>query len=183
MSIRDELITKTYAELSQPTKPIQTSRISNTSNGYIFLVAWANAQLLRVMVVKFTKNLPKSYYRLKNQLDDAARSVIANIEEGFARPTTKQYLEYLGFSHASLIEVRGDIQRCRQDGILPSRPGMSIQTLGIDLKNWHEALKVSVISKPVNKGIYRNVKESKGEKILYQRPASTQGGPNSPSLS
>ncbi len=162
MSIQDELVAKTYAQLSQPPKPTQTSRTSNTPNGYIFLIAWANAQLLRVMIVKFTASLPKSHYRLKHQIDDAARSVIANIEEGFARPTTAEYLTFLGYSQASLIEVKGDIQRCRQDNILPSRPGSGIQSIGINLKDWHEKLKASVISKPGIKGIYRNLKESKG---------------------
>lgn len=42
-------IDKTMQELGQPIKPKERSRISKTSNGYIFLVAWANASLLRVL--------------------------------------------------------------------------------------------------------------------------------------
>ena len=45
-TVVQDLIAKTFRELSQPTKPIQRSRISTTPNGYIHLVAWSNASLL-----------------------------------------------------------------------------------------------------------------------------------------
>lgn len=161
----DELIAKTLQELYQPEKPLQRSRISQTPNGYIFLVPWSNACVLRIMVRRFTDTLPKKEFRLKAQLDDAIRSVVANIEEGYGRPTTSQYLDFLGYSQASLIEVKGDVERSRQDEFLKSRPGTSLKSLGIDLKDWHEKLKASVISKPVEvKGIYRSLEEVKGGK-------------------
>lgn len=106
---------------------------------------------MRIFVRKFTGSLPKSEHRLKAQFDDNARSVIANIEEGFARPTTSEYLTFLGYSQASLIEGKGDAQRSLQDGFLFSKPGSKLKDLGIDLSDWHEALKQTVIStKPVN---------------------------------
>ncbi|MBI3955175.1 four helix bundle protein [Candidatus Gottesmanbacteria bacterium] len=136
-------------------------------NGYIFLIPWANANILRIFVVRFTNSLPKSNYRFKNQIDDAARSVVANIEEGFTRPTTSEYLKFLGFSQASLTEVKGDIQRARQDGLLKSISGSNLTELDIDLKSWHEKLKVSVISKPAGarevRGIYRSLEDIRGE--------------------
>lgn len=157
----DELIAKTMRELEEAGKPSQRSRISNTPNGYIHLVGWANASLLRVLVHRFTDSLPKAHYRLKAQLDDAARSAVANIEEGFSRPTTASYLDFLGYAYASLQEVKGDIQRSRQDNLLPSVMNSSLASLGIVLRDWHEALKKTVISKPIDssKGLYRNVEE------------------------
>ena len=140
-------VEKTYRELAQAAKPQARSRISTTPNAYIHLVAWSNASLLRVFVVRFTQTLHKSQYRTRIQVDDAARSTVANIEEGFARPTTKEYLNFLGFSQASLIEVKGDVQRLRQDELLPSRPGSSLGMISVDLGDWHEALKESVISR------------------------------------
>jgi len=77
----------------------------------------------------------KSEHRLAAQLDDAARSVKRNIEEGFKRPTTKEYLIFLGYSQASLEEVKGDIRDCLTDGYLLSRPLSTLKnTLGIDLR-------------------------------------------------
>ncbi len=175
-SIARENVEKTFRELAAADQPHARSRMSNTPNGYIHLIAWSNASLLRIFVVGFTDSLHKSQYRRKNQIDDAARSTVANIEEGFARPTTKEYLNFLGFSQASLIEVKGDIQRLRQDSILPSRPGSSLGSMKIDLGDWHKALKASVISRPSTapgsskilqtplnplKGFYRNLEEFK----------------------
>ncbi len=149
----EELIQKTFRELQTPVKPQIRSRVWLSSNGYIFLVAWSNASLLRYLIRIFTKSLPKSEYRLKAQLDDAARSVVANIEEGFARPTTSEYLTYLGFSYASLKEVKGDIQRSLQDGFIKSEKNSGLAKLGIDLKVWHEVL---------NKGNYRKLEDFRG---------------------
>lgn len=161
-SIIQELVDKTFRELSQTPKPIERSRISTTPNGYIFLVAWSNASLLRVLIRKYTNKLPKSEYRLKAQIDDAGRSTVANIEEGFARQTTSEYINFLGYSRASLIEVKGDIQKSLQDGFLKSVPGSGLKDLGIELGEWHEALRKTVISRPEGlKGIYRNLRDSR----------------------
>lgn len=177
-----ENIDKTFRELAARTRPQARSRISSTPNGYIHLVAWSNACLLRILVVRFTPTLHKSQYRRRIQVDDAARSTVANIEEGFARPTTREYLNFLGFSQASLIEVKGDVQRLRQDGLLSSRPGSSLGSLGIDLGDWHDALKKSVISKPSfkilqtplhsSKGLYRTLEESRKKSNIQPPPNS-----------
>lgn len=173
----EDLIAKTYQELQQVSKPIQRSRVWQSSNGYIFLVPWANASLLRILVVRFTDSLPKSYYRFKNQIDDAARSVIANIEEGFARPTTSEYLTFLGFSQGSLKEVKGDIERAKQDGLLRSVQGSGTAGLGIDFKVWHERLKESVVSRPTGtkevKGVYRKLEESRGDDAEEKNPSKS----------
>lgn len=167
-------IDKTMQELGQTAKPKERSRISKTSNGYIFLVAWANASLLRVLITKFTDTLPKSLYRLKSQLDDACRSVVANIEEGYARQTTSEYINFLGYSRASLIEVKGDIQRSLQDGILDTAVGSNLMNLNINLADWHEALKRTVVSKPNEfKGFYRKLKELRLKRGYNQSPLVT----------
>lgn len=175
-----EAIEKTFRELEEAGKPKERSRIAKTTNGYIHLAVWSNAQLLRNFVRRFTSTLSRSEYRLKNQLNDAARSVVANIEEGYRRPTTAQYIDFLGYSQASLIEVKGDIQRSRQDGFLLSVPGSSILGLGIDLREWHEKLKESVISKPIEfRGIYGDFEESK----KYTNYPRNQSYPPSPQQS
>lgn len=194
---------QTLWTLSQPPKPKSRSRVWKSTNGYIYLVAWSNASLLRILGVKWfdwLKSSPqsplrvtgvyrnlkefkgkkyKSYHlhqnplnsfkfgykyidRLEAQFLDELRSIVANIEEGFARPTTSSYLDFLGYSQGSLKEAKGDVQRGKQDGLLKSIPGSKLSDLGIDLKDWHEALKKTVISKPFNKGSYRKLEESRG---------------------
>jgi len=144
-SASEQLIEKTMKELEQAKNTKATSRIWTDPEGYQRLGVWQNAALLRVLIRKFTLTLPLKptlshpyqpfEHRLKAQLDDAARSVKRNIEEGWKRPTTKEYLVFLGYSQASLEEVKGDIRDAKTDGFLPSVPSSSLKgTLTIDLR-------------------------------------------------
>jgi len=98
----------------------RTIRQAQSLQGYKASAHWQTASLLRDLIQLFLENIPLHQFRRKTQLEDAARSFVANIEEGWARPSTKEYLDYLGFSQGSLTEVRGDIERLYTDGYLKS---------------------------------------------------------------
>lgn len=142
--------------------------------GYKYLGIWTNAVLLRFLIRKFTETLPKLEYRRKIQLDDACRSVVSNIEEGYKRPTTKQYLDFIGFSQGSLEEIKGLINQLYQDGFLKSRPGSSLADLGINLKEFKERLENSKGGLKKDKGvvpldvIYPPLKSLKGTELTYE---------------
>lgn len=128
--ISQQLAEKTLRELSlmlpvnSPKLPFKipviekTTRQAQSLQGYKASAAWQTASLLRDLIQLYLENIPSHQFRRKTQLEDAARSIVANIEEGWARPSTKEYLDYLGFSQASLTEVRGDIERLHTDGYL-----------------------------------------------------------------
>ena len=173
-------------ELTLPQKPKARSRVWQSTRGYRFLVQWTNAVLLRILVRRFTATLPRSEYRTKTQLDDAGRSIVSNIEEGFKRPTTSEYLTFLGYSQGSLEEIHGDTNKCLQDGFIRSIPESNLVDLGIDLKVWSEWAKNPLNSSKIlyfplkkNKGGYpaaeqarygagRTLQEIKGEEITYE---------------
>ena len=160
-------------------RPLSHTREWKHPEGYRYLAPWTNAVFLRILVRKFTQGLARNEYRLKAQLDDAARSVVANIEEGYKRPTTKEYLTFLGYSQASLEEVKGDIRRACQDGFLKTKSGSSLAGIGIDLKKVREILRDS-------KGILRELKgENKGENLressnVPHHPSPSPNAPYSP---
>lgn len=132
--VAKELAKKTLRELSQPPKPKARSRVWKDPKGYQYLAVWQNAALLRVLVRKFTLTLPLSEGRLKAQMDDEARSIKRNIEEGWKRPRTTEFLRFLGYSQASLGEFRGDVRDCKTDGFLKSVPGSNLKDKGINLR-------------------------------------------------
>jgi len=111
--------------------------------GYKYLAVWTNAVLLRFLIRRFTETLPSFEFRRKTQLDDAGRSVVSNIEEGYKRPTTKEYLEFLGFSQGSLEEIKGLCGQANQDGFLKSVPGSALADIGINLKEFKGRLEDS----------------------------------------
>lgn len=139
----------------------------NHPEGYKFLAPWTNAALLRFLVRKFTDGLPRSEHRTKTQLDDAARSVVSNIEEGYKRPSTKEYLDFLGFSQASLEEIKGLIKQVCQDGFLRSKPVSSLAGLGIDLKEIKGLLEDSKGEIPLQ-DLYLPLKSLKGTDLTLE---------------
>lgn len=129
---------KTFYQLQLPPKPsTTTSRAWQDPKGYQYLAVWQNAALLRIFTRKFTLTLPLngplSERRLKAQMDDCSRSVKRNIEEGWKRSTSSEYLQFLGYSQGSLEELKGDIRDCKTDGFLKSIPHSSLAKLGFRL--------------------------------------------------
>jgi len=161
---------KSLRELSRPLKIKQETRNWQDPKGYQYLALWQNAALLRVLVRKFTGTLPVSERRLKAQLDDAARSFKRNIEEGFKRPTTSEYLQFIGYSQASLEEVKGDIRDCRSDGFIGSVKGSDLRGIGIDLSVYKGPLKGQSNGEPDEPGhpYCQPLKNLKGEDLTYE---------------
>ncbi len=161
-------------------KPQQDSRVWTDPEGYKYLVQWSNAVLLRFFIRKFTESLPKSEFKRKAQvypsytglsrlagskqfrgvytrtlssvsgIDDAARSVVRNIEEGYKRAKTREYIEFIGFSQGSLEEVKGDVRELTEDRFLKSVPGSSLAGIGMSLGDFNQSLRK-------NKGNYRMI--------------------------
>lgn len=68
--------------------------------------AWQLADNLTVEIYGVTRNFPKDeIYGLVSQMRRAAVSVAANISEGAARKTKKDFLHFLNISQASLCEL------------------------------------------------------------------------------
>jgi len=137
-TISQQLVEKTMRELEETKNPQSNSRSWKDPEGYKYLVPWSNAVLLRFFIRKFTESLPKSEYRRKSQVDDAARSVVRNIEEGFKRTTTGEYLQFIGYSQGSLEEVKGDVRELTEDKFLASKPGSSLIKININLGEFNQ---------------------------------------------
>lgn len=91
------------------------------------------------------------------------------------RPTTSEYLVFLGYSQASLEEVKGDVERLQQDGFVKSVPGSNLKDLGIDLKHWNNWSRNPINSSKIlyfplenNRRSYRRLKEIEGKDVTYE---------------
>ena len=73
---------------------------------YKALVVWQRAMDLAVEIYRLTSKFPTSeQYRLIAQITRAAASVPANIAEGNARATRKDYANFLAIAKGSLMEA------------------------------------------------------------------------------
>ena len=73
---------------------------------YRELRVWQSGMELVTEVYQVTQSLPKSeIFGLTAQLQRAAVSIPANIAEGHARDSSKEYLHHLSFAMGSLAEL------------------------------------------------------------------------------
>lgn len=79
--------------------------------GYRKLIAWQKSDLLAGKVYEVTNDFPKSeIFGLTSQLRRAALSVPANIIEGYARNSKKEFHRFLSIALGSLSEVEYFLQ-------------------------------------------------------------------------
>lgn len=72
--------------------------------------AWQKARELTKQIYKITKETMFSKdFGLKDQIRRSAVSIMANISEGFARRTHKEFVNFLSIAHASVAEVQSHL--------------------------------------------------------------------------
>lgn len=77
-----------------------------TINSYRDLTVWKRAMDLAQMIYALTKNFPKSEeYRITSQMIRAAISIPANIAEGNARGSRKDYARFVSIARGSTAEL------------------------------------------------------------------------------
>lgn len=91
-----------------------------TATGFRKLIVWQKAHELVISLYKATRTFPKDeLFGLTNQIRRAAVSVPANIAEGYARSSRKEFIQFLYISYASLAEVEYYIELIRDLNYLP----------------------------------------------------------------
>lgn len=85
--------------------------------GYKVLRTYTQGEEIYELTKKFTATYlhPIKDSRLIGHMNDSARSVPRNIAEGYGRNNTKAYVEFMGFSFGSLIELLEDYLETEKD--------------------------------------------------------------------
>lgn len=87
------------------------------SVGYKNLIVWSKAAELRRYIYLLTQKFPKSEYRRVSQMNDAARSVKQNIQEGYPK-STLGLINSLSISQGSVNELEGDVDDSFEDELM-----------------------------------------------------------------
>lgn len=77
--------------------------------GFIKLLAWQKSDDLAVEMVRTARGLPKDCRPISQQIISAAISIPANIAEGYARASLREYLRHLSIARASHAEIQNYI--------------------------------------------------------------------------
>lgn len=79
-------------------------------NRFEDIESWQKARELTKQIYKITKD--GSFLKdfgLSNQIRRSSVSIMANVAEGFARRTKKEFINFLGTAHASAAEVQSHL--------------------------------------------------------------------------
>jgi four helix bundle protein len=111
-------------------------------NSHRDLVVWQKAMDLAVDVYRLTQGFPKSeMYGLTGQIRRAAASVPANIAEGHARGTTKDYTHFLSIAKGSLMETETFLMLSVRLGYLTEEASASTLALITEISKMLTALR------------------------------------------
>jgi four helix bundle protein len=111
------------------------------------LPSWIKARELCQAVYELI-NLPafKKDFSLRNQIWDAAGSVMDNIAEGFDDGSTREFIRFLGYSQRSCGEVQSQLYRARDCG-------------HINKKQFKKAYEIASECRKQIKGFRKNLRE------------------------
>ena len=94
---------------------------------YRDLKVWQRAMDLTVRTYEFTRRFPaEEQYGLISQMRRAASSVPANIAEGQARRSKKEFLQMLGIARGSLAELETFVTLSERLNLIRSETGDSL---------------------------------------------------------
>ena len=84
---------------------------------------------IRKFIYKITEQFRKTHARLVSQMRDAARSAKQNIREGYKKGSLGEFIHSIKISQGSLEELSGDIEDCRDDGLITEEEFVKFSTL------------------------------------------------------
>lgn len=87
---------------------------------YKDLIVWQKSMCLVDMVYDMFSLMPsEEKYSLCDQMRRSAVSIPSNIAEGWARATTKEYLNFLSIANGSYCELETQLQICKRNKLAP----------------------------------------------------------------
>lgn len=84
---------------------------------------------LRKLVYRITEGFRKTHPRLVSEMRAAARSAKQNIREGYRKGTLGEFIHSIKISQGSLEELSGDIEDCKDDGLINEKEFKKISNL------------------------------------------------------
>ncbi len=112
------------------------------------LVAWQKARVLRKAVADATRlKTFRSDPSLVNQMRRSARSVMANVAEGFDKFSRPEFHRFLGIAKGSCAEIRSDLYAALDDELIDKTTFDSLAEMCDEVSRILAALRTSLREK------------------------------------
>ncbi len=112
---------------------------------YQDLIVWQRAMELVEIIYRVTAQLPGAERcGLCTQMRRSARSIPANIAEGYGRGCTGDYRRHLSFANGSLFELETDLALVNRLGLLEAKDVQEAQSKASEVARLLVALRRSI---------------------------------------
>ena len=79
--------------------------------GHKKMIVWQMADKLDAMIQHVLKKIPRTEFKLREQLDSVSDSVVSNFVEGYYSGSLPEYIKFCKYSKRSLGELQQRIRR------------------------------------------------------------------------
>ena len=116
--------------------------------GHKKLILWRNVEeLTDVVCSRILPVIPRTKFKLKDQVERAVTSVGANIIEGYYSGSTKEFIRFLRYSRRSLAELEFWVEFCNKKQFITKSLFNSSSDLMIRTTYLLDRLIISLIKK------------------------------------
>lgn len=123
-------------------------KLNETNKGYKKLHVWQEAHKFVLLAYKYTKGFSKvEQFGLVSQIQRAVISIAANIVEGQASSSKREFLNFLNIANRSLAEVEYLLEASLDLGYLPKQEFEELEKLRYKVGNLLNGLMRSIKSK------------------------------------
>ena len=106
------------------------SKVSKTKATFETLEVWIEARKLRSLISDIARNLPSDErFRLADQIIRAARSVTANIAEGYGRYHYQENIQFCRQARGSLYELLDHLTVALDEKYITEKTFLEIKTI------------------------------------------------------
>ena len=114
------------------------------------LKIWQKAMEVTVDIYNITAGYPKAeIFGLVSQMRRSAVSVVSNVAEGAGRNNPKEFIQFLGYSQASALELETQLLASMKVGYLDEIIHGTLETKILEIQKMNRALQNS-IAKSIN---------------------------------
>ncbi|MDH7605587.1 MAG: four helix bundle protein [Melioribacter sp.] len=107
----------------------------NINRGFTKLRVWQDAMELFKLIYNITKNLPYEINKIRNNILDAANSIIRNISEGYCRKNLREYLNFLNISLGSCGELNAAMISLKEINVINEKDFEKFDVLHYKVEN------------------------------------------------
>jgi len=86
--------------------------------GHKKMIVWQMADKLDALIQKVLNQMPRTEFKLREQLDSASDSVVSNFVEGYYSNSLAEYIRFCRYSKRSLGEILQRMRRILRKGYI-----------------------------------------------------------------